>query len=62
MSLATIAAGTPRLLIVALQGLGDIVVNHITHIGLVDTHTKGDRGDNHIDPLHQEVILVGCTG
>ena len=27
------------------------------HIGFVDTHAKGDSGNDHLDVLHQEVVL-----
>ena len=64
VTLATITTGTTRLLIVALERLGNIVVNHIAHVGLVDTHTEGNRSDNNIDTLHEEVILIlgACGG
>ena len=58
MALATIAAGTARLLIVTLERLGNIVVDNISHVGFVDTHTKSDRCHNHIHPLHKESILI----
>ena len=32
-------------------------MDHEAHIGLIDTHTKGDGSHNHIDVLHQEIIL-----
>ena len=56
-ALATVTTGTSRFLIVALQRLRNIVVNHKTYIRLIDTHTKGDGSHYDIDTLHQEVIL-----
>ena len=62
MTFAAITTSTTGLLIISLQRFGNIIVNHITHIGLVDTHTKGNRGNNHIDSLHQEIILIIGSG
>ena len=59
--LAAVAAGTSRLLVVSFERLRDVVVDHIAHVGLVDAHTEGDRGDDHLDALHEEVVLVGRT-
>lgn len=61
MSFAAVASRTPRLLIISLQGLGNIVMDHIAHVGFVDTHAESDRGHDHIGPLHQEVVLIGRT-
>ena len=56
-SLATIATCTTSLLIIAFQRLGDIIMDHETDIGFVNTHTKGNSRYDHIDVLHQEIIL-----
>lgn len=61
MSVAAVASRTPRLLIISLQRLGNIVMDHIAHVGFVDTHAESDRGHDHVGPLHQEVVLVGRT-
>ena len=37
-------------------------MNHKTDIGLIYTHTEGDRRHYHIDILHQEVVLILGTG
>ena len=34
-------------------------MNHEAHIRLVDTHTEGDGSHNHVDALHEEIILCG---
>ena len=54
---ATVTTGTPRLLIIALQRLRNVIVNHKAHIGLVDAHAKGDGSHNDVDLLHEEVVL-----
>ena len=59
VTFAAVAAGTPRLLVIAFERLGDVVMDDIAHVGLVDAHAESDRGDDHLDPLHQEVVLVG---
>ena len=59
---ATVAPCATCLLIVAFQRLGDIVMDHEAHIRLVDTHTEGDGSHDHVDVLHQEVILCLGTG
>ena len=41
-----------------LQGLGHTRVDHIANVGLVNPHAKGDRGDDHVDLLPDEGILV----
>ena len=56
-ALTAVTTGTTRLLIVAFQRLGDIIMDNKTHIGLVDTHAKGDGGHNDVNLLHQEVVL-----
>ncbi len=61
VALTTITTGTTRLLVVTFERLGNVVVNHIAHIGFVDTHTEGDRCHNNIDTLHEEVILIRRT-
>ncbi len=56
-ALTAIAAGATRLLIIALEALGNVVVDDEAHIGLVDTHTEGDGGHDDVDVLLEEVIL-----
>ena len=61
-SLATVTAGAPRLLIVALEALGHVVVYHEAHVGLVDAHAEGYCGHYHVYPLHDEVVLRLAAG
>ena len=56
-TLATITTSTTGLLIIAFQRLGDIIVNHETDIGFVDSHSESNGCHNDIDTLHQEVVL-----
>ena len=58
LTLATVAAGTTGLLIIALETLGYVVVDDKTHVGLVDTHSEGYGGDDDVDILHEELVLV----
>ena len=58
----TVTTGTARLLIVSLQALRDIVMDHETHIGFVDTHAESDSCHDDIDFLHQELVLVLLAG
>ncbi len=51
-----VPACPPRLLVVALEVLGQVVVHHEAHIGLVDSQAEGDRGDDHVD------LVVGEGG
>ena len=51
LAFSAITSGTSRLLIIAFKTLGDIIMNHETHIGFVDTHTKGYSGHDDINIL-----------
>ena len=53
-----VAAAAAGFLVVALDGLGRVVVNHEAHVGLVDAHAEGDGGHNHVALLVQERVLV----
>ena len=61
VALAAVTSGAAGLLVVAFERFGDVVVDHVAHVGFVDTHAEGDRGDDDVDPLHEEVVLVGGT-
>ena len=62
LAFTSVTTGTSRLLIVALEALGYIVVYDIAHIGFVDAHAKGYRGDDNVDLFQQECVLVLRTG
>ena len=53
-----VPARAPRLLIVGLQVLGHVVVDDEGDVGLVDAHAEGVRGDHHLRPVVQEVVLI----
>ena len=59
---AAVATRPAGFLIVALNALGHIVVNHKTHIGLVNPHAKGNGGHNHVYFFHQEFVLIFGAG
>ena len=58
LSLSPITAGTTGLLVVALQALGNVVVDNKAHVGLVYAHAESDSGNNDIPLLHQELVLI----
>ncbi len=60
-SRASVAAGPAGLLVVALDRLGQIQMRDEPHVGLVDAHAEGDRGDHDQAVLPQEPRLVGCA-
>jgi hypothetical protein len=51
---ATCSAG---LLVVALDVLGAVVVDHEAHVGLVDAHAERDGGHDDLDLVAQERVL-----
>ncbi len=57
-----IAAGAARLLVVGLDALGHVVVNHVAHVGLVDAHAKGVGGNHHLDIVIDKGALALTTG
>ena len=54
----SVAAGPARLLIIAFEALGNIVMDHVAHVGFVDTHAESDRRDDHIHLLVQKLVLI----
>ena len=63
MTLAAVAPGPSRLLIIPFERLGNVVMDDEPHVGLVDTHAESDRGDDHVGALHQEIVLIlGARG
>ena len=54
--LPAITSGTTGLLIISFETLRDVIMNHISHIRLVYSHSERDCGDNHIDILVEESI------
>ena len=56
-----IAPGPAALLLVMLQRLGHAGVNHVPHVGLVDAHAEGHRGDDRVDLLFDERFLVAAA-
>ena len=54
--------GPAGLLVVALDGPGQVEVGDEAHVGLVDAHAERDRGDHDQAVLAQEARLVGGPG
>ena len=53
--------GAARLLVVALEVAGHIVVDHHPHVGLVDAHAEGVGGHHHLHPVVEELFLVSAA-
>src|SRR5690606_1390956 len=56
----SIPTGTTCFLIITLKTLGHIIVDNDTHVRLINTHTKGNGSNNHVNLFIQKLILVGC--
>ena len=52
-----ISSGTPYLLVEALDALRHVVVDDPSHVALVDAHSEGDGGANHLNLVHLEALL-----
>ena len=52
-----VAPGAPGLLVVALEVLGQIVVDDEAHVGLVDAHAEGHRRADHAHLVAHERLL-----
>ena len=57
-----IAAGAASLLVVGLDALGHVVVDHVAHVGLVDAHAKGVGGNHHLDIVVDKSALALAAG
>ena len=57
-----VTAGAARLLVVGLDALGHVVVDHVAHVGLVDAHAKGVGGNHHLDIVVDKGALALTTG
>ena len=53
-----VAPRAARLLVVGLDALGDVVVDHVAHIGLVDAHAERIGGDYDGHDVRDERLLV----
>ena len=56
-----VAPGATGFLIVAFHALGQVEVGDEAHVGLVDAHAEGHRGDHDHAFLAQEALLVGVA-
>ena len=58
-----VAARAPGLLVVGVQRLGDLGVEHPAHVGLVDPHPERGRGHHHVQlPVHEALLHVVALG
>ena len=63
MASSAISSRSSRFLVIALQTLGNVVVDDEPDIGLIDPHAKGNGGDHHIHLFHEErVLMTGACG
>ncbi len=53
-----VSPGPADLLVIAFDALGQVVVQHKAHVGLVDPHAKGDGGDDDLHIVADEQLLV----
>ena len=49
--------GAARFLVIALHGLGQVIVHHQAHVRLVDAHAKCDRRHHDLDLVANELLL-----
>ena len=57
----TVSSRAARLLVIALQVLGHIVVHHQPHVGFVNAHAEGVGGHHHSGPVKHKVLLAGAA-
>ena len=60
LGLEAVAAGAAGLLLVVLERLRRAGVHDEAHVGAVDAHAEGDRGDDDVDVFVEERVLVPC--
>ncbi len=53
--------GAADLLLVVLERLRKVVMEHRADVGFVDAHPEGDRGDDDVAPPFHEIILRGVA-
>jgi len=53
----TVAARSPRFLLVVLHGARGVGVDHGADVGAVDPHPEGDGGHHHVQALVYEIVL-----
>ncbi|MBA7474617.1 hypothetical protein ES707_09971 [subsurface metagenome] len=56
--LEAVAAGPTAFLLVVFERLGHAGVNHVTYIGLINTHAEGDGSHDDVGLLLDEGFLV----
>ena len=56
-----VAARAPDLLVVRVERLRDLAVEHPADVGLVDPHAEGGRGDDHLQIRVHEPLLHGVA-
>ncbi|OPY60557.1 MAG: hypothetical protein A4E56_02624 [Pelotomaculum sp. PtaU1.Bin065] len=53
-----VPSGAAGFLVVSLHVFGQVVVDHIADVGLVDTHAKSVRGNHNPDVVVKELVLA----
>ena len=56
-----VTSSPPRLLIIALDVLRQIMMNHKPHVRFVDPHPERDRRRDHPRVVAQKLFLVSCS-
>ena len=58
MGAQAIPPGAADLLVIAFDALGQVVMQHKAHVGLVDAHAKGDGGHDDLHIIADEQLLI----
>ena len=53
----SVPAGPPDLLVVALHVSRRAVMDHVTHVWLIDSHSEGDGGHDHLHAIEHELFV-----
>ncbi|OPX87645.1 MAG: hypothetical protein A4E52_01343 [Pelotomaculum sp. PtaB.Bin013] len=55
---SVVPSGAAGFLVVSFHVFGEVVVDHIADVGLVDAHAKGVRGNHNPDVVVKELVLA----
>src|SRR5207248_6510007 len=56
-----IAPGPSRFLVIALDVLWQIVMDHKSHVRFIDSHAERDRRRDHARVVTEQLILMPCS-
>ena len=58
LAFSAVSSGAACFLVIPLQALWYIIVDDVSHIGLINSHSKCDSSYNYVDLFHQEIVLI----